>query len=71
MGTPNRLCDEERKKARECAWRRRMAMAEGLRMSQEAAAYHAAHVRGSLPRAGDAGSPGDTTTRVDSMLKKR
>ena len=32
--------------ARECAGRRRVAMAEGVRMSQEAAAYHAAHIRG-------------------------
>ena len=32
--------------ARECAGRRRVAMAEGVRMRQEAAAYHAAHIRG-------------------------
>ena len=32
--------------ARECAGRRRLAMAEGVRMRQEAAAYHAAHIRG-------------------------
>ena len=33
--------------ARECAGRRRVAMAEGVRMRQEAAAYHTAHIRGS------------------------
>ena len=32
--------------ARECAGRRRVAMAEGVRMRQEAVAYHAAHIRG-------------------------
>jgi hypothetical protein len=32
--------------ARECAGRRRGAMAEGVRMRQEAVAYHAAHIRG-------------------------
>ena len=32
--------------ARECAGRRRLAMAEGVRMRQEAVAYHAAHIRG-------------------------
>ena len=32
--------------ARECAGRRSVAMAEGVRMRQEAAAYHTAHIRG-------------------------
>ena len=32
--------------ARECAGRRRAAMMEGERMQQEAAAFHAAHIRG-------------------------
>ena len=32
--------------SRECARRRRVTMAEGVRMWQEAAAYHAAHIRG-------------------------
>ena len=32
--------------ARECAGRRRVAMAVGVRMRQEAVAYHATHVRG-------------------------
>ena len=32
--------------ARECAGRSRVAMAEGGRMRQEAAAYQAAHIRG-------------------------
>ena len=32
--------------ARECAGRRRVAMMEGERMQQEAAAFHAAHIRG-------------------------
>ena len=30
----------------ECAGRRRVAIAEGVRMRQEAGAYHAAHIRG-------------------------
>ena len=32
--------------ARECAGRRRVAMTERVRMRQEAAAYHTAHIRG-------------------------
>ena len=32
--------------ARECAGRRRVAMADGERMRQEAAAFHTAHIRG-------------------------
>ena len=32
--------------AKECAGRRRMAMVEGERMRQEAAAFHSAHIRG-------------------------
>jgi hypothetical protein len=32
--------------ARECAGRRRVAMADGERMRQEAASFHAAHIRG-------------------------
>ena len=32
--------------ARECAARRRVAMGEGERMRQEAAAFHTAHIRG-------------------------
>ena len=32
--------------AKQCAARRRLAMQEGERMRMEAAAYHAAHVRG-------------------------
>ena len=32
--------------AGECAGRRRAAMVEGERMQQEAAAFHAAHIRG-------------------------
>ena len=43
--------------ARECAGRRTMAMAEGVRMRQEAAAYHAAHIRG-RGRWGSARGPG-------------
>ena len=43
--------------ARECAGRRTVAMAEGVRMRQEAAAYHAAHIRG-RGRWGSARGPG-------------
>ena len=43
--------------ARECAGRRTMAMAEGVRMRQEAAAHHAAHIRG-RGRWGSARGPG-------------
>ena len=32
--------------ARECVGRRTLAMAEGVRVRQEAAAYHTAHIRG-------------------------
>ena len=40
-----------------CAGRRTVAMAEGVRMRQEAAAYHAAHIRG-RGRWGSARGPG-------------
>ena len=43
--------------AMECAGRRRVAMAERVRMRQEAAAYHAAHIRG-RGRWGAARGPG-------------
>ena len=37
---------EVTREARECVGRRTVAMAEWVRMRQEAAAYHAAHIRG-------------------------
>ena len=56
--------------ARECVGRRRVAMAEGVRMRQEAAAYQAAHIRG-RGRWGAARAPGNLSWEAQFVKKKK